>query len=399
MFSPSRYKTTFPLISFIFWIFFLSASVPYAQQEPLKFGMSTALTGPAANLGINMRHGVLLAFQESNQQGGIQGRKLELIAMDDGYEPSRTAPNMMTLIQEENVLAIVGNVGTPTAVVSLPIISEHKVLFYGAFTGAMQLRNIPADRYVVNFRANYEEETQTIVNALIEQAGLKVEEFAFFTQRDAYGDSGYKGGMAALKNHGLVDPAIIAHGRYERNTTTIEGALADILEAKHSVKAIIMVGAYKPSAKFIRMAKENGLKDAYFMNLSFVGTESLITELNGEGENVFIMQVVPPLSSQLPIVEEYLQAVADLTPDIKPTLGSLEGYISTKILIGAMRNIKSDINRESIINALESLGDFEFGLDGKLNLSQTNHQASHMVWPTAIENSQAVLYEWKHLKK
>ena len=380
-------------------ILFSHTRTVFAEDDILKFGMSTVLTGPAANLGINMRSGVLLAFLQANQQGGIKGRQLSLISLDDGYEPSRTAPNIYRLIQDDGVLGIIGNVGTPTAVVALPIIMEYKVLFYGAFTGAMRLRNDPPDRYVINYRASYQEETEAIVDALIEYAGLKVDEFAFFTQRDAYGDSGYKGGIAALKKHGLTDQTSITHGRYERNTTDVESALADILQAKHPVKAVIMAGAYKPSAKFIRLAKQLGLTDVYFMNLSFVGTESLITELQGEDNNVFIMQVVPPLSSQLPIVEEYLDFVKQSAEHEKPSLGSLEGFISTKILILALKRIDGEINHESIVTAFEGLGDFDIGLGEKLNLSQSNHQASHTVWPTAIENSQAVLYEWKKLKK
>ncbi len=136
-----------------------SQSVAGPEAASLKFGMSTALTGPAADLGRNMKAGVDLAFAEANAAGGLQGRRLELVALDDGYEPSRTAPNMRQLIEGENVLAVIGNVGTPTAVVAVPIAIESKTPFYGAYTGAGVLRRQPPNRYVINYRASYAEET------------------------------------------------------------------------------------------------------------------------------------------------------------------------------------------------------------------------------------------------
>ena len=154
-----------------------------AEEPPCSyvFGMSTVLSGPTAHLGINMRNGVLAALEESNQQGGIQGRDLCLIALDDNYEPEMTVPNMHRLIEQENVLAIIGNVGTPTAIVSVPISNRNRVPFLGAFTGAGILRRTPPNPYVVNYRASYAEETAAMVQALITHGRLQPNEIAFLT--------------------------------------------------------------------------------------------------------------------------------------------------------------------------------------------------------------------------
>ncbi len=112
------------------------------SSTDLVFGMSTALTGPAADLGDNMKAGVLAGFYRANKEGGIHGRPLRLIALDDGYEPSRTTPNIRKLIDQEHVLGIIGNVGTPTAMAALPIINEQHRLFFAPFTGAGILRKI-----------------------------------------------------------------------------------------------------------------------------------------------------------------------------------------------------------------------------------------------------------------
>ena len=370
-----------------------------AEEPPCSyvFGMSTVLSGPTAHLGINMRNGVLAALEESNQQGGIQGRDLCLIALNDNYEPEMTVPNMHRLIEQENVLAIIGNVGTPTAIVSVPIANRNRVPFLGAFTGAGILRRTPPNPYVVNYRASYAEETAAMVQALITHGRLQPNEIAFFTQRDAYGDSGFVGGIAALKENGLKDETQITHGTYERNSLAIENGLADILLAEPEPKAVIIVGTYAPSAKFIKLARKYDL-NSLFLNVSFVGAAPLAQVLDPDGDGVIVTQVVPHLDSSLPIVQDYHRAMYRFDPSIAPTYGSLEGYISTRILLHALEKIPGEITRESIINGLEDLGQFDLGFNTPLKISRTEHQASHQIWPTIIRKGKVLPFDWNHLK-
>jgi len=361
------------------------------------FGMSTVLSGPVANLGINMRNGVLAAFKEINLQGGIQGRSLCLIVLDDGYEPEKTVANMHRLIEQENVLAVIGNVGTPTAIAAVPIANRSHVPFFGAFTGAGILRRIPPDHYVVNYRASYAEETAAMVQALITFGHVQPNEIAFFTQRDAYGDSGFVGGLAALKKNGLKDETQITHGRYERNTLAVENGLADILLADPQPKAVIMVGTYAPAAKFIRLARSYGLK-SLFLNVSFVGAEPLTQALGEEEDGVIVTQVVPHPESSLPIVQDFRRALHRFNPAIAPTFGSMEGYIATRIFLQALKSVPGEINRESIIDGLENLGEFELGFAKPLILTPNEHQASHEIWPTIIRQGEVYPFDWKQLR-
>jgi ABC-type branched-subunit amino acid transport system substrate-binding protein len=365
-------------------------------DNEIVLGMSTALTGPAAELGQNVRAGVLAAVEEANRAGGIRGRKLRLIALDDGYEPVRTGPNMRKLIDEHKVLAIIGNVGTPTAVAAIPIANESKTPFFGAFTGAGVLRKSPPDRYVVNYRASYAEETAAMVDALVERAGLEPEEIAFFTQRDAYGDAGFTGGITALKKHGLEGEQQVAHGRYERNTLAVEGGLAEILQADPPPRAVIMVGAYAPCAQFIRLAKDCGLS-VRFLNVSFVGTAPLARSLGEAGDGVIITQVVPHLEADLPIVREYREALRSRDASVRPTFGSLEGYIAARILIRALKTADTTLTRDAVVDALERLGEFDLGIGIPLQLSRAEHQASHAVWPTVLRGGKITSLEWKEL--
>ena len=389
------------LAGLLFYLASLS-SIAKGQEIPCLhnsyvLGMSTVLSGPVAHLGINMRDGVLAALKEINGHGGIESRSLCLIVLDDGYEPERTVSNMHRLIAEKNVLAIIGNVGTPTAIAAVPIANRSHIPFFGAFTGAGILRRIPPDRYVINYRASYAEETAAMVQALITYGQLKSDEIAFFTQRDAYGDSGFVGGIAALKKNGLKDETQITHGRYERNSLAVENGLADILLAKPEPKAVIIVGTYAPAAKFIKLAKEYGL-NSLFLNISFVGAAPLAQALGNEEDGVIVTQVVPHLDSALPIVQDYHKALHRFNPAIAPTFGSLEGYISTRIFLQAIKTLKEEITRESIIDALENLGQFDLGFASKLTITENEHQASHQIWPTIIRKGEVHPFDWKQLR-
>ncbi len=363
--------------------------------RPLAIGMSTALSGPAADLGLHMRIGVEAAFAERNQALPA-APPLNLIALDDGYEPERCAPNMRTLIEKEQVLAVIGNVGTPTAVAALPIVNQTNTPFFGAFTGAGVLRKNPADRNVINYRASYAEETAAMVDALL-AAGLAPREVAFFTQRDAYGDAGFSGGIEALKRHGLPNDSSVAHGRYERNTVVVESALAEIMVAEPAPRAVIMVGSYKPCAEFIRQAREVGFQ-ALFLNVSFVGATSLADALGDAGEGVIVTQVVPHYDSDLPIVKEYRRALAALDPKAQPSFGSLEGYVAGRIFCRALATLDGAPRREQIVDALLGLGRFEIGLGVQLELGPDIHQACHQVWPTVIEHGKLVPFDWVKLR-
>jgi len=356
--------------------------------------MSTALSGPTANLGLEMRQGVLAGFERANRAGGIHGRRLRLIALDDGYEPHRTAPNMRSLVEKENVLAVIGNVGTPTAIAALPIALERKTLFVAPVTGAGVLRNTPPDRYVINYRASYAEEIGAMIDALIDRGGLKIEDIAFFTQRDGYGDSGFGGGIEALKRHGLTDETQVLHTRYERNTSAVENALAAMIIAKHEPRAVIMVGAYGPCVKFIKLADKAGLK-SIFLCVSFVGSNSLLKELGDQQAPVIVTQIVPnPTQPDLPIVADYLSDLKLCGGGAEPGYGSLEGYIAARMLCLGLEHVSGAPTRESLIDALESLGKFDLGTGAALQLDPKEHQASHTVWPSLIKNGVLTPFAW-----
>jgi branched-chain amino acid transport system substrate-binding protein len=382
--------------SLIFGPCIVHAAEPVSPPE-IVLGMSTVLTGPAANLAKEMRQGVLAGLGRVNRGGGVNGRKLRLVVLDDGYEPARTALNMRRLIDKENVLAVIGNVGTSTAIASIPIVNEKKTLFFAPFSGAGVLRYNPPDRYVINFRASYAEETAAMIDALTAGAGLKPEEIAFFTQRDRDGDSGFGGGIAALKRQGLQNEKSIVHVRYERNTLAVENAVADLLLAEPAPRAVVMVGAYAPCAKFIKLCCQAEI-EAVFLNVSSVGSNSLAQELGATDAHVIVTQVVPyPSDDSIPIVREYQVDLRAFDPSASAGFGDFEGYIAARILELALDKIKGTPTRETVIDALEGLRQFDIGFGERLHLSQREHQASHRIWPTILKEGAFVPFQWPEI--
>jgi len=374
----------------------VATGVAHAEEpKPWRIGMVTALSGPAEALGVNMRRGVDAYFALSNRRGGVHGRPLELVARDDGYEPGKTGPAMRALIDDEHVFAVVGNVGTPTAVVAVPITSEKHVALFGAYTGAGVLRKSPPDRYVVNYRASYAEETAEMVRGLTQELGIAPSEIAFFTQNDAYGDAGWKGAVAALERAGYRDARLLPHGRYPRNTLDVEDGLSRLIDPRHHVRAVIMVGAYKPCARFVRLARGHGL-DAIFANVSFVGGESLATELGSGGDGVVVTQVVPPPEGETTAAHEFQQVV----PPEQRNYVAFEGFLAAHAFVAALERSGPGATPDSFITAIESGAPFDLGLGTTHALSRTEHQFSHQVWSTVIRGGKLVpLTSWRQLRE
>ena len=387
-----------------------------AETKDIYVGMSSALTGPAGFLGREMKLGIESAFYESNSNGGINGNIIKLVAMDDKYEPFYTELNMKRFGSDDNFVAVIGNVGTPTAKVALPIAQEYNLPFIGALTGSNLLRSKPRIENVINYRASYSEEINKMIQALF-KAGVSIDELAFFTQDDDYGDAGYLGLIKALN---LFDVEInkiqsIPHGRYIRNTSYVEEGLKNIINSKRDIKAFIMIGTYEPVAKFIKLAKEH-YPSAYFLNVSFVGAEALKNELCANNrllcreytKNVIITQTVPYLDSNVSVVQDYKLALEKYLAqntqenanalqefEKRPNAISLEGYIVGRMFLRAIAENKMTINRESLILSFNRLGDFDLGLG--LNISDDNHQASSAIFPVSINNQKINQFSWESM--
>lgn len=188
---------------------------------------------------------------------------------------------------------------------------------------------------------------------------------------------------------------MLPHGRYPRNTEEVEDAVAVITSGVKKPKAIIMVGAYKASAAFIKLVKTE-MPKTLFLSVSFVGSEPLLDELGGDAEGVIVTQVVPHPASDLPGVKEYREAISKFARDASPSFVSLEGYLAGRLLLEGVKKVEGDLTRESLVGGLESLSGIDIGIGTEISFSRVEHQALHRVWPTQVKNGRWVsIDEWE----
>ena len=335
----------------------------------IRLGQSCALTGPAAQLGLQMNRGAKLYFDRVNAQGGVNGRTIEIQALDDGYEPDRCKANTQAFIQKEEIFALFGYVGTPTTVAALPMVTAAKLPLVGPFTGAEALRD-PFNRYFFHVRASYYAETALIVKQL---TSLDLTRIAVFRQNDSYGQSGLDGVLRALKPLKLEPVAV---GLVKRNSVDVADAVKAIVAAQpHSV---VQISAYKSCAAFIREARKAGYGGTFY-NVSFVGTQALADELGRDALGVVISQVMPfPFSTTLPITREYLEALRQAGGDAKPDYTHIEGYIAAKVFTEGLKRAGGNPTRESLIAGLEQLQRYDAG-GFQVSFGPHEHQGSTFV--------------------
>lgn len=369
----------------VFALLFMAVTMPcYAEdgvtQNEIVIGMTNALSGPAAGLGTQLKAGATAYIDKVNAAGGVNGRKIKLISYDDGYEPEQTAAMTRKLIEQDKVFALFGYVGTPTSAAAIPFATKMGVPYIAPFTGAEALRN-PVQRLVFNVRASYFDEAEGMVERLTNDLGIK--KIGVFIQDDGYGNAGKAGVSRALNKRGL---SLVGEGKYTRNTTDVDAGLAALKAA--NPEAVVMVGAYKACAAFIKKARASGFNPK-FLNVSFVGTSNFINEAGSAGEGVYITQVMPsPFDDASAIVKQYQTVLKKADKKSEFDFTSLEGYVDAVVLVEALSKAGSNLTRASFLSAFDGLNIDLGGL--KVVYSPTDHQGSKSVFYTVIKDGKAV---------
>jgi ABC-type branched-subunit amino acid transport system substrate-binding protein len=359
------------------------AFVTHASAEPgisdttITLGMSSPFSGPNGAYGVEMRQTILSYFDQINKAGGINGRKLELVALDDGYETDRTVANTKTLINDKQVFALLAYYGSsPTTEAMNTVFGPAKVPLVGTISGAGTLRepiaSNPNSRYMFHVRASYADETESIINQLV-SLGLK--NIAVFYQNDGFGKSGLEGVTSALKKHGLAPSAT---GTVERNSLDVSKAVESISQVHP--QAVIMVTLYKPTSAFVK-AMKTANQNPMFMTLSPVGTEQLIQELGADTRGIGISQVIPyPWNDIVPVVRDYQKL---LGKQKSYSYYGLEGYMMARVMVEGLKRAGKDLSREKLVQSLESLNNVDFG-GYRVNYNNTTRQGSRFVELTVV---------------
>jgi ABC-type branched-subunit amino acid transport system substrate-binding protein len=385
-------------------VLFVIGSGTTCHGKEIRIGMSAAFAGPTRGLGIELYRGSMAYLTHVNENGGVFGRRIEVVAYDDGYNPIPTIRNTIRLVEDDDVLLLFNYVGTPTVTRMLPLLkiygARRDLFLFFPFSGAQPQREGPYAEYVFNLRASYSQEIEGLVNYLISKGRSRI---AVFYQIDAYGRSGWEAVHKSLAKKGL---RVVGEATYYRGTTYSASMKPQVKTIRaSSPDSIISIGAYAACAAFIRDSRDSGL-NIPIANVSFVDSENMLKlllktgEKNGKDytENLVNSQVVPSHeNTELPAVAEYRELISryEVMPpkslikqDYEPhkySPVSLEGFLNAKLLVEILKRMGPDFHPKNVKAVVESIKDYDLGISVPVNFGPDKHQGLDEVFLTTVE--------------
>ncbi len=370
-------KSVFKVIIICFLIFTNGFS------NDIKIGMSSDFSGPIAYIGNNMKKGVQTYFNSYNK---TSNNKLILIAKDDKYNPLLTSKNIKELIELDDVVAFIGNTGTPTTNVIIPLLNENNIVLFAPYSGGDNLRNNLLNRNIFNYRASYLNEAYFIVSNILKN-GIKPQEIAFFYQNDTFGDSGYFGALKAIEDFGYKNAKMLVNGRYKKATVNVEDAVSKLYDSKTKIKVILLISVNQAAIKYINLVNED-FKDIIFFALSPLDI-SIVSKKINKNNKLYVTQVVPLLDSKVKIVEEFNKNFKESFPNDKANLINLEGYIAAKLFTNSIKDF-NNITSKQIFKKLNNLSKVDIGLEKQSSFNIYTHQYSNSVWLSTFKDGKIV---------
>lgn len=365
-----------------------SAIAGGVSDTEIVFGMTGAFSGTSEKeVGYQARAAFEAGLQAQNVRGGVHGRKFRLVALNDSYDPAKTAAANRELVEKHGVFAL-HNGGTPMAMVTIPYANQAKIPYLSAMTGSPIVRNNPPDRYVFIFRASYAEETAAVVKYLVNVRRIHPSRIAVLAQDDGFGDAAFEG-VARIVRQYRFDPRRLLRLNYKRNSTDVDDAVQTLLKSKLKIEAVVMAATFKPAARFIEKVREAGNTKVLFSCVSAVGSTELADELVQFGpsytQGIIVTQVVPDPNSGATAMMKYREELKKFSPHARPGYLSVEAWIDSQIWIEAAKRAGKNLTRESFIDALESIKDWDIGIGVPITFGLSEHQGSHKVWGTVMD--------------
>jgi ABC-type branched-subunit amino acid transport system substrate-binding protein len=347
-----------------------------AQGSDIVVGQSTDLSGILAEIGTETSWGAKAYFETVNAKGGVNGRKIRFVVLDDAYNADKAVENARQLIQRENAVALLGMMGTPANTALIPVVSEAGIPSVGPYTGGQVVRK-PLNHMIFNIRASYATEADKIVGHL---AARGVTRLGVVYQANAFGKEGLAGAQLAAEKYKLGLTAVSSLA----NDSSDLDRVVEVMQ-KADLQSILLVTAGKPSSDFIKAYNKKARGMQYFA-LSVLASQAAVQALGKDGTGVVVSQVMPyPFSGMSPIVREYQKAM-EAAGRKNFSYASMEGFVNAKVLVEALRTVKQDVTRERLADALDGLGKLDLG-GFVVNFNRTEHQGSQFVELTVVSNN------------
>ncbi|EYS93693.1 ABC transporter permease [Cupriavidus sp. SK-4] len=332
------------------WAAQTALAEPGVTRNTIRIGQSAGVTGPVAGSVKEQIAGAQVYLRTINANGGVAGRRIELVTHDDGFDAKRTPDNVRKLIDEDKVFALFMVRGTPQNESILPIIAAQKVPLVAPLTGAITLHR-PVNRYVFNVRAKYQDEVARAINHLATSGMSRI---GIFYANDGFGRDVLEGYNAALQARGVQPAATASFARPMGDITQSVAAMN-----KANPQAVLVIGSGSEAARIIRELRGAG-SEAQFVTLSNNAADSFIRELGNDARGLIITQVVPGTnSSQMTLASEYRSLAKQ--QGVEPSNAGMEGFMSAKVLVEGLRRAGPDLTRERLVTALEGMRDYDLG--------------------------------------
>jgi ABC-type branched-subunit amino acid transport system substrate-binding protein len=317
-------------------------------------GQPSPLTGPLAELAPDILNATKALFDSVNAQGGIHGRKLRLLSMDDGYVVDNTVKVVNHMIDKEPVFALMNMTGTSNVAAVLPILEKTSspLPLVAPFTGADLIR-VPPINHVFNVRASYGDEAEKIVQHL---TTLGTQRIAVLWSNNGFGKDGLAGVQKALEKRGMK---VYADAPIEQNASDTDKAVAALHDKRPEV--IVMITAGAPTVSFIK-AYNKMRKGMQFYCLSVMGNQATLRALGADGVGVVVSTVVPfPWDVTHPLAREYRATMQKAGFSANLSFLGFESYINTKVLIEGLRLAGKDLTRKKFVDALAGMKRLDLG--------------------------------------
>lgn len=361
-------------------------------SDEILIGTIGPLSGPNKDRGRSARAGLEAAVLAVNEAGGVHGRKIRVLAVDDAYDPTRTSAALRELVEQNGVFAVVGSVAGATQAV--PYCTENRVLLFGSVSGASILRTKPPSRYVFAYRGGADREAAAAVRYLADLRHIPPAKIAVLAEQDEFGETGWQGASKQLESYGLPSNKVLRL-RHARNSLDFREALSQARAHTDGVEAVVLVSAYKSAATFVRKSKDAGLKLAYVAVSE--DSSAFAAELVESGrrytEDVTMTQFVPVPTSQATALMRYRKELERMTLDEKGNSTSLETWIVANIFIEALRRAGRDLSTDKVISVLEELRGWDMGIGANISFSSASHQGIDKVWGWQLQSDGS----WRHI--
>lgn len=329
----------------------MAAAISHVSHAQILIGQTAGFTG-AVGAGVKeTTDGAKLYIDSINAKGGIGGQKIQLISMDDKFEPKLAVENARKLIEEKNVVAMFLTRGTPHTEAMIPVLNKYGVPLVGPSTGAMVLHQ-PVQKHIFNVRATYQREAE---KAVTHMHSIGMSKIAMIYTDDSFGSDGLAGAQKGMATAKLTPVVVEKFDRAKPDFSTIAPLIY-----KSNAQAVIMIASSQSVVEGVKALRAAG-SAAQVVTLSNNASTGFIKGLGDNGRGVIVTQVFPSERSiAYPIVKEALE-IANSKPQTELSPAMLEGFAAAKVLVEGLRRAGPNPSREKVQAALEGIRKLDIG--------------------------------------